>query len=126
VSRFLISLNVFSLENVYDRLITGVTKIGKDIALTYHEKFGFLTFSPENLGNTICVSVQMKLPKLSQAIEKIDELAAKFSLTVLNPSDNKSNIYKISSKKRLGVTEFQTINDFAEAINSLVEAENSQ
>lgn len=66
----------------------------------------------------------MKLEKLPK--ENIDELADKFSLKIFKSSDDMyTDIYEVHSKKRLGVTEFETAIEFAEGINALVEAENS-
>ena len=114
------------LEHAYDRLIAGVTQISKNISMTRHEKLGFLTFSPENMGNTLTVSVEIKLEKLP--MENIDEIMEKFALKYFNHSKlskEKTNVYEVYSKKRLGVTEFLTVNEFAVGINALLEAENS-
>lgn len=107
-------------------MISGVSKISNDIALTRDEKLGFLTFSPVNLGNTIHASVQLKLDKLSQMKEKIDEITDKFLLGISKLSlDDKNNIYEVHSKKKMGLTEFQAVNEFAEGISALINAENS-
>lgn len=106
-------------------MVTGVTKVCKDIAITPHEKLGFLTFSPENLGNTLSVSIRMKLEKIVNVQEQIDEILEKFSLKIVEVPGDECNIYEISSKKKLGLTEFETISGFAEGIETLFEAENA-
>lgn len=125
IERF--SLKFFSsfacLGSVYDRMVTGMAKFSKDIVMCRDERLGFLTFSPANLGNTITVSIRMKLEKLPQKEVKIDEFAGKFYLKISKLNDD--NIYEVTSKKRLGVTEFQTVNSFAEAVLALIDAENS-
>lgn len=111
------------LGSAYDRLITGVTQVGKDIPFSRDERLGFLNFSPENLGNAISVSIQMKLPKLSQMKAKVDEFEGKFDMKVVKLVEK--DVYEVSSKMRLSTTEFQTVNDFANGILALVDAENS-
>ena len=103
-------------------MITGVTRISNEIALSRHERLGFLTFSPENLGNTIHATVQVKLEKLPRKEEKVCELTEKFGLKFVKLS---KNVYEVSSKKRLGLTEFETVSGFAEGVVAIIEAENS-
>lgn len=103
-------------------MMTGVTRLSKDIALCRDERLGFVTMSPANLGNTIGVSVRVKLEKLAEKQNKIDELAGQFQLNFTKLDDG---VYDVSSKKRLGVTEFETVKDFGDGIVALVEAEQS-
>lgn len=118
-------LNYRYSGDAYDRLITGVTQIGKDISFARDEHFGFATFSPEKIGNSISVSVRVKLEKLPLKKEKFEEIIAKFDLKISKPSENsETNVYEVSSKKRLGLTEFETVNGFAQAIGSLIVTEN--
>lgn len=123
-SDFLPSLNNSPTGSVYDRMITGVTRLSKDIALRRDERLGFVTMSPMNLGNTICVSARVKLEKLAAKPNKIDELADKFQLKFTKLDDD-GDVYDVSSKKRLGVTEFETVKDFGDGIVALFEAEQS-
>lgn len=75
------------------------------------------------------VTVQLKLEKLPQKEEKICELSEKFGVkfSELTGSDgsNDEKIYEVSSKKRLGLTEFETVNEFAEGVFAILDAENS-
>lgn len=105
-------------------MMTGVTRLSKDIVLCRDERLGFVTMSPVNLGNTIGVSVRVKLDKLAEKQNKIDELADKFQLKITKLDDG-GVVYDVSSKKRLGVTEFETVKDFGDGIVALVEAEQS-
>lgn len=106
-------------------MITAVTQIEKDIPLARHERLGFVTFSPEKLGNTIRVSIRLKLEKLPQKQEKFECLTDKLGLRISKSAENdECNIYEVSSKKRLGMTEFETVKGFADDIAALIEAEN--
>lgn len=50
------------LASVYDRMVKAVTKIGEKFAFSRHQRIGFLTFCPTNLGtNRQCLSVHIRL-----------------------------------------------------------------
>lgn len=101
--------------------MNGTTLFCKDICTARDDRLGFLTFSPNNLGNTIHVSVMMKLEKLPATDCKLDNLAEKFELKAIKDKD--SGLYKVSNKKRMGYTEFQTMQSFAEGVAAIIEAE---
>lgn len=115
-----------NLRDIYERLMTGVTQVSKDIPFSRDERFGFPTFSPNNLGNTLHVSVQLKLENLPKKQAILDELVEKFGVKVSKLSgDEDSNVYEVKSTKRLGYTEFETVKEFAEAIVGIIGAEKS-
>jgi arginine kinase len=93
--------------------------------MTRDERLGFVTVSPENLGNTIKMSIRLKLDKLPLKPGKIDDLAENFSVSVQKLEREVEDVYEVASKRRLGLTEFDTVKSFAAAINSIIEAENS-
>lgn len=110
-------------EDAYDRLVSGVKKLEKDIALARHDRLGFLTFSPENLGNTICVSAHLKLQKLPQKEETLCELEKNLGLKITKLEDG--NVFEVIYLKRVGITEFETVKNFADAIVAIIESEKS-
>lgn len=71
------------LKAVYARLVNAVNDIEKRIPFSHHERFGFLTFCPTNLGTTIRASVHIQLPKLAADREKLEETAGKYNLQVI-------------------------------------------
>lgn len=70
------------LGQVYKRLVTAVNEIEKRIPFSHHERLGFLTFCPTNLGTTIRASVHIKVPKLAKDYNKLEEVAGKYNLQV--------------------------------------------
>lgn len=107
-------------------MIKTVTRVSKDMALARDERLGFVTFSPENLGNTITVTAQLKLEKLPQKTEIMCELPEKLGVKISKLTEEDDNkIYEVVSKKRLGITEFQTVKKFSDAVAAIIEAENS-
>lgn len=67
---------------VYRRLVTAVNDIEKRIPFSHHDRLGFLTFCPTNLGTTVRASVHIKVPKLAANKAKLEEVASKFNLQV--------------------------------------------
>ncbi|CRK97091.1 CLUMA_CG010438, isoform A [Clunio marinus] len=120
--RFISKENTGNIRNIYERLVEGVTKFNKIFAFTQHERFGFLTFSPEFLGNTLHLSCQLNLVNLPQNEEKMCELATKLSIKI---SKINETVYEVCNIKRFGLTEYETVKNFADGINELVAAENS-
>ncbi|CAO1417211.1 unnamed protein product, partial [Diamesa tonsa] len=115
------------IRNVYERLMTATTQLSEVIKFNHHDRLGFLTFCPTNLGNTIRASVHIKLPKLSVKKEKLDELAAEFHLQIRGTdgehSDATDHVYDVSNKRRMGLTEFDSVKEMADGIMEMIKAE---
>lgn len=75
--------NVCILQ-VYTRLVTAVNDVEKRLPFSHHDRLGFLTFCPTNLGTTIRASVHIQLPKLAADKAKLEEIAGKYNLQVIN------------------------------------------
>ena len=107
--------------------MTATSKLAEVLNFKHDFRFGFLTFCPTNLGNTIRASVHIKLPKLSIKKEKIDELAAQFHLQVRGTDGEHSAatdyVYDVSNKRRMGLTEFESVNEMAYGIMEMIKAE---
>lgn len=68
---------------VYKRLVTAVNDVEKMLPFSHHDRLGFLTFCPTNLGTTIRASVHIQLPKLAADKAKLEEVAGKYNLQVI-------------------------------------------
>lgn len=114
---------------IYQRLVHAVEAIGKDVAFSRHDRFGFLTFCPSNLGTTIRASVHIKLPNLGSNRAKLEEEAAKFNLQVRGTrgehTDSEGGVFDISNKRRLGLTEFDAVSEMYNGIKQLIDLEKS-
>lgn len=55
----------------------------KRLPFSHHNRLGFLTFCPTNLGTTIRASVHIQLPKLAEDKAKLEEIAGKYNLQVI-------------------------------------------
>lgn len=117
------------LGQVYRRLAQAVDSIEKKMEFSHHDRFGFLTFCPTNLGTTIRASVHIKLPKLAANRDKLEEIAAKYNLQVRGSAGEHSEavggIYDISNKQRMGLTEFDAVKTMQDGILELIKIEES-
>ena len=115
------------LKAVYSRLVTAVNEIEKRIKFSHHDRFGFLTFCPTNLGTTIRASVHIQLPKLAADRVKLEEAAGKYNLQVRGTSgehtEAEGGIYDISNKRRLGLTEFEAVKEMYDGLQELIRME---
>ena len=115
------------LGQVYRRLTTAVNEIEKRIPFSHHDRLGFLTFCPTNLGTTIRASVHIKLPKLAANRTKLEEVAGRFNLQVRGTrgehTEAEGGIYDISNKRRMGLTEYQAVKEMQDGILELIKIE---
>merc|ERR1712055_408471 len=92
------------LGEVYRRLVAGATQIESKVPFSHHDRLGFLTFCPTNLGTTIRASVHIKVPKLAADYSKLEAVAG---------------VYDISNKRRMGLTEYQAVKEMQDGILEL-------
>ncbi|XP_049540555.1 arginine kinase isoform X1 [Anopheles darlingi] len=117
------------LGQVYRRLVTAVNEIEKRVPFSHHDRLGFLTFCPTNLGTTIRASVHIKVPKLAKDYAKLEATADKYNLQVRGTrgehSEAEGGIYDISNKRRMGLTEFQAVKEMYDGISEIIKIEAS-
>lgn len=115
------------LGEVYRRLVNGATEIEKRVPFSHHDRLGFLTFCPTNLGTTIRASVHIKVPKLAANYTHLEEVAGKYNLQVRGTRGEhtaaEGGIYDISNKRRMGLTEYQAVKEMQDGILELIKLE---
>jgi len=62
--------------------------VEKRLPFSHHNRLGFLTFCPTNLGTTIRASVHIQLPKLAADKAKLEEIAGRYNLQVITFLNN--------------------------------------
>ena len=116
-----------NIKEVYERLVNAATEMSKIVKFSRDPRFGYLTFCPTNLGTTIRASVHIKVPKLAKNYQKLEEIAAKFNLQVRGTrgehSESEGGVYDISNKRRLGLTEFQAVDEMYKGIKEIIALE---
>lgn len=103
--------------------------IGKYVNYAYNEKYGFLTSCPSNVGTGLRASTMMHLPALSKTknIEKVLNAVNGFGMNIRGiygeGTNSKGNIYQISNKQTLGITEDETIANLRGVTDKIIEQE---
>jgi len=115
------------LGEVYRRWVEAVNSIEKLVKFSHHDRLGFLTFCPTNLGTTVRASVHIKVPKLAKDYSKLEAVAAKYSLQVRGTAgehtESVGGVYDISNKRRMGLTEYQAVKEMQDGILEIIKAE---
>ncbi len=98
-------------------------KIGSKLQYAFHDKFGFLTSCPTNMGTGMRISVMVFLPGLTMTgnISKVLDAVQGLGMNIRGVYGEGSNsggaMYQISNKQTLGITE----NEIAKSIKNVTE-----
>jgi arginine kinase len=110
-----------NLREVYQRLVK-VMELFVDLKFARDERWGFLAHNLKNIGTTMRVSVKTNLPELSKEEnkEKLENVCEENQLKLKNLGEG--NV-QLTNKKRMGITEFDTVKAFEKAIEEVINAE---
>lgn len=115
------------LNQVYKRLVEAIHAIEAKAPFSRHDRLGWLTFCPTNLGTTIRASVHIALPKLAKDRKVLEDIAAKFNLQVRGTrgehTESEGGVYDISNKRRMGLTEYQAVREMQDGILEMIKME---
>lgn len=112
--------------NVIDDLLYGI------FGFAYHEKYGYLTSCPTNLGTGLRASYMVFLPALHMGgkIIKLTEELGQYGIamrgTYGEASKSIGSIYQISNQKTLGSTELEIIEGLNRVVEQVVKQERRQ
>lgn len=119
----------FELDKAYEKANLADEAISKGCEIAFDEKLGFLTSCPTNLGTGMRVSVMLHLPAITAFgyMKSLVGLMNKIGLTVRGiygeGSDSMGNMYQISNRITLGISEEDTLVKIKNAVNQIVERE---
>jgi protein-arginine kinase len=115
-----------SLPKAYARLIKGVQILDAHFKFVFHPRFGYITFSPTNIGTSLNISVQCKLPKLA-ASGKLEDLCESLNLEARvvkqEPNEKAATLYEIMNLTKMNKTEFEIVNLMFISIKKLLDEE---
>ena len=96
----------------------------EDISYSFHEDFGYLTATPSKVGTGMKASVILHLPALSMS-EEITNISKGLSQLgmAINPVYADGNIYEVSNRISLGVTEDEIINNLEGVVENIIQEE---
>lgn len=118
------------LEEIFERATVIDDKIEENFDYAFDETLGYLTASPENIGTGMKASVVLHLPALSMSeeINNISKRLGKLGIAIkgvhLDGTKVFGNLYRISNKVSLGLTEENIINKLKEAVWIIIIEEN--
>lgn len=104
-------------------------KINSQIDYAYNDKYGFLTNCPTDAGTGMRASVMIHLPALTETgnIRKILDIANSFGMNIRGiygeGSKSKGDIYQISNKQSLGISEKDIIKNLELITEKIIEQE---
>ena len=128
-----LKIQVFSsgldLENTLNYAVEIDKKIEEVLGYATNKKYGYLTSLPTNCGTGLKASVMLHLPALERTrnIDRVFYTISKFGINILGQygqdSQNVQNIYQISNKITLGLTEKEIIENIKVVTNKIIEQE---
>lgn len=106
----------------YQRLIDTVNKF--ELSFARHDRLGWLTFSPTNLGTALKMAVELKLSKLHSNADKLEELVKAHSTLEVKQSDSGAeNTYTVYNQSTMGFSEFDLVKQLYDGIRDIIEYE---
>ena len=119
----------FNLESAWEIINALDDRIEKRVVYAYHEKLGYLTACPTNVGTGMRVSVMLHLPALviTRQIDKVFRSLQKISLAVRGlygeGSQALGDFYQISNQITLGRSEQDILNQVADIVPAIINYE---
>lgn len=117
------------LENSLNLAIEIDKKLEELIPYAYNDKYGFLTSCPTNVGTGLRASIMVHLPALSRTrnIRKVLEAINSFDMNIRGlygeGSKTVGDIYQISNKQSLGISEEEIIKNLKVITDKVIEQE---
>jgi protein arginine kinase len=117
------------LKGVWEQIKVVDDQIEKVVPYAFHERFGYLTACPTNVGTGIRVSVMLHLPALviTRQIDKVFRSLHKISLAVRGlygeGSQAMGDFYQISNQTTLGKTEEELVEQVGDVVPVLIDYE---
>lgn len=110
------------LEDAWQQISQVDDRLEQSLPWSFHQRFGYLTACPTNVGTGIRVSVMLHLPalKLTGEIEKVFRAAKELKLAVRGlygeGTEATGDFYQVSNQTTLGRSEEQLLDEFQNAV----------
>lgn len=128
-----LNIQVFScgleLENTLNLAIELDERMGDILGYAISKKYGYLTSSPNDVGTGLRASVMVHLPALSKTkntrkiLEAIDSFGMNIRGIYGENSQIQGDMYQISNKQTLGITEKEIIKNLQVIVQKVIEQE---
>jgi protein arginine kinase len=119
----------FSLEEATGDVLEISRALGERVTFAYKESIGYLTACPSNVGTGLRLSVLLHLPGIvySRDVESLLTELSKSNVVVRGfygeGSNIQGNIFQVSSRISLGVTEEEILKGFKQAVERILDHE---
>jgi len=114
------------LKEVYLRLVKAIESMETKLKFAQKDGLGWLTYCPTNLGTAMRASVHIAIPKTA-ALPEFNEMCNKMNIQPRGihgeHTESVGGVYDISNKRRLGLTEFQAIEEMQKGVAMLIAKE---
>ena len=127
--RFQVFASGLELDNSLNLALEIENAVGNLINYSYNNKYGYLTQCPSNVGTGLRASVMVHLPALTTTgnINKVLDVVNNFGMNIRGlygeGSNSQGNMYQISNKQSLGISEKEIINSIKLITNKIIEQE---
>lgn len=118
-----------SVKEVQNLAMEIEEKIGKLLTYAYNNEYGYITSCPTNLGTGMRISIMTQLTALNKTgnIRKMLEIVQNLGMNIRGVygegSKASANIYQISNKQTLGITEAELAENILQIIEKIVKQE---
>lgn len=116
-----------NLGQIYKRLVSAVKHMETKMSFAKKDGLGYLTFCPTNLGTTLRASVHVRVPMLSKDPQVLKDICKKYNLQPRGVhgehSESQGGVYDISNRRRLGLTEWEAVNEMKNGVLEIIKAE---
>lgn len=109
------------IGKAYELMIIGIESLAHQLKFAHDSRLGYLTTDPANLGSGITATVRMKLPTLIGNRTLMSGLVKQFGLKITKTEI--CDVYDISNKYRMGMTEYNMMTQFHKGIDHIVQLE---
>lgn len=119
----------FNLEEVFKEALDVEEKLGETVEFAFSERFGYLTACPTNVGLGLRLSILLHLPGVvyNKDLEKLFKALQERKVSVRGlygeGSEVQGNIFQLSSRITLGVTEKDVLNEFKKTVEFTIDFE---
>ena len=128
-----INIQVFcsglELDNCFNLISEINEKLQKEEKIAFDKKYGYLTSELINVGTGLKASILVHLPGLKKTgnLQKILDVVEKFGMNIRNEygeyTKQNTDVYQISSRQTLGISEKDTIENLKIITEKIVEQE---
>ncbi len=114
------------INSAYKRAKEIEEKIAKKMEYAIHDKFGYLTACPTNVGSGMRVSVMLHLPALTKLgyMSKLLSDAATFGIAIRGlygeNTAAQGSIYQISNQRTLGMSDDEVLSNVEKIVNNII------